>query len=181
MGRYYFGSIVGKFWFGIQDDSDVITLGGKPEHIYEFCGCNCIITEDEMDNFNDKQFAYCQHCYPSFKAHLSDVEIDDEASFDVNNNKSPVELWSIHPNMEYYRFTQKDLEWLNANLYELENSVGEFMDSYKIIDNNEIEYDYELPDEIDSREVAETIARLCLGRQIKYCIEKNKYCSFTLD
>jgi hypothetical protein len=177
MGRYYFGSIVGKFWFG---NPNVVDLGGKPEHIYEFCGCNCIITEDEMDDFIDKKFAYCQYCYLSFKDHLSAVDVGDEK----NNDKSPdlIELWSVNPNMEYYRFTQKDLDLLTTNLSILESSVGNFMDSYKIIDNNsEIEYEYELPHEIDSREVADIIAQLCLGRQIKYCIEKYKYCSFTLD
>ena len=75
MTRYYFGSITGKFWAGLNDIS---LLGGKPENVYEFCGCNCIITEEEMEVFNDKELAYCLHCYSSYKDHLSNVNIESE-------------------------------------------------------------------------------------------------------
>ena len=52
------------------------------------------------------------------------------------------------------------------------------MNSYKIIDDeNEITYYYTIPNEINKDEL-EFIARLCLGKQILYCLEKNKNCSF---
>ena len=88
-----------------------------------------------------------------------------------------------------YRFIEIDLESIITNVNKLENSVGKFMGSYKIIDNaienviendNAIEYDYILDNDVDSREVAEQIAYLCLGRQIKYCLEKYKKCYFVI-
>ena len=181
MTRYYFGSITGKFWAGLNDIS---LLGGKPENVYEFCGCNCIITEEEMEVFNDKELAYCLHCYSSYKDHLSNVNIeseDENVDESLDESEEPIQLWSISPHFEFFRFTEKDTEILYKNLDVLEKSVGEFMTFYKIIDNNEIEYDYELPRDIDSREVAEMIYLLCLGRQIKFCIEKNKKCDFTVE
>ena len=50
MGRYYSGSVEGKFWFGIQPSNDIENLiniqANAPKLLW--IGCNCYV-EDETD------------------------------------------------------------------------------------------------------------------------------------
>jgi hypothetical protein len=54
MGRYYYGNISGKFWFGIQSSLDPQNLGCTYTNLYEYqiCGCIC----------DDKNISYCMSC-----------------------------------------------------------------------------------------------------------------------
>jgi hypothetical protein len=90
MGRYYSGSIEGKFWFGIQSSNDIENLiniqANEPKLLW--IGCNCYI-EDEKDE-------YCKDCYGSLEDFLDKegeyIENgihfyeDNEISYDIDES-----------------------------------------------------------------------------------------------
>ena len=80
---------------------------------------------------------------------------------------------------EWLDLTEERIEEIvKEQIKVLEFIVGKHMDSYKIMDDeNEITYDYKVPENIEKNEL-EFIARLCLGKQILYCLEKNNSCTF---
>jgi len=65
----------------------------------------------------------------------------------------------------------------------MEYLIGDYVNdrSYKIIDDgDEITYDYTTPSNMIATDM-ELIARLCLGKQILYCLRKNGECFFTAE
>ena len=56
MGRYYWGDIEGKFWFGVQSSSDVenlINITAQPGNMI-WHGCGCVV------DFDQKYNEYCK-------------------------------------------------------------------------------------------------------------------------
>ena len=78
MGRFYDGDIQGKFWFGIQDSSDIenlITI--TPQVYYAWKCCHCFAEIDSSD--------YCKDCHESKDEHIEaateEEEYDDECLY----------------------------------------------------------------------------------------------------
>jgi hypothetical protein len=160
MGRYYSGEISGKFWFGIQDSNDADYFGVEYKDVIIYYVCNCYYDNDET---------YCSSCYSSLEEHMQAIKEEEEITD---------KTWHISDNEIYYEFTEDHVNNVKEQIKVLEYIVGKHMNSYKIIDDeNEITYDYTIPDEINKDELG-LIARLCLGKQILYCLEKNKNCLF---
>ena len=73
MGRYYFGSIKGKFWFSVQSSDDASNFKNPvnftgPVRVYDYCQCCCFVEDFEQ--------LYCNKCYSSYEEHYN--EIDEE-------------------------------------------------------------------------------------------------------
>lgn len=88
MGRYYYGNIVGKFWFAIQSSHDPENLccinRGNPI-IYKVCHCECY-DEDINEHINDgihDYDTYCKDCFYSKDEHWN--SIIQEESDDTSN------------------------------------------------------------------------------------------------
>ena len=169
MGRYYTGQISGKFWFAIQDSYDASYFGVEPEDIWNYHVCLCYLSKSDIDI---EKNMYCEDCYTSYLEHLEAMkedEIDDDHT------------WALSESEVNYNFDESDKETLLEKISDLEGKVGKYMDSYKIQDNDgDIGYDYSVPKDVTEEELP-LIAKLCLGKQIAYCLEKNGTCSFTAE
>ena len=74
MGRYYWGDIEGKFWFGVQSSSDVenlINITAQPGSLI-WHGCGCVV------DFDQKNDTYCKDCYESKEDFLDEMGEDFE-------------------------------------------------------------------------------------------------------
>jgi hypothetical protein len=160
MGRYYRGQICGKFWFAIQSSDDASNFGVpyKEEICYNVCNCH-------YDGLNN----YCINCYSSFEEHLEDVKEEYGEEYD--------KTWNEDYNEISYHFSENDIEKVKNIISKLEEIVGQYMDSYKIIDEND-EITYYISTNNIPRDKLELVARLSLGKQILYCLEKNNSCFF---
>jgi hypothetical protein len=163
MGRFYNGMISGKFWFGIQDSQDADHFGGYAKPISYSHVCTCL-KEDESEEF-------CQNCFSSRQEHL-----DAMASSEISDTST----WYRSDCEVSYLFTNSHMHLVKKGIAELEPIVGMYMDPYQIIDEDTIEYRYTLPEEIRADRIR-LVARLCLGRQILYCLEKHGVCTFVAD
>ena len=162
MGRYYSGEISGKFWFAVQSSNDADYFGVTYETVITYIVCNCYYDNEE----------YCSACYSSLEEHK---EVIKEEEF---KEEECDKTYQISDNEIYYEFTYDNIDSVKEQIKVLEFIVGKHMDSYKIMDDeNEITYNYKVPENIEKNEL-EFIARLCLGKQILYCLEKNNSCTF---
>ena len=201
MGRYYYGQISGKFWFGIQNSDDATNFGVDYKNIYYFYACNCQIydgVDEDVDEDDDEDVdenlgtdivrvhdkIYCKDCYSSYEEHLQaiieeGIEIeDDECDKSTKNNT----WYKSSSEIEFY-FDMSHIELIEKHIKILEDAVGKYMiESFKIIDEDdgEITYDYMMPINISTSEI-ELLARLCLGKQILYCLHKNESCCFSAE
>lgn len=67
MGRYYYGDIEGKFWFGIQSSADPKYLGcyvdpDKHDYLYGFCDCPV----------EDTDITWCMNCFDCREQHVKE-------------------------------------------------------------------------------------------------------------
>lgn len=167
MGRYYSGSIEGKFWFGIQGSNDIENLiniqANEPKLLW--IGCNCYI-EDENDE-------YCKDCYDSLEDFLDkeeeDIENgihfyeDNEISYDVDESY----LQELKNALETIEKTFDD--HLKELCNKLPNNLQNAFDGHF---NEIITY----VSEKENKPLGK-IATYCLGRQIKACLENEGQCS----
>jgi hypothetical protein len=181
MGRYYSGQIAGKFWFGVQNSDDASNFG--IEHIeilrYHVCGCEC--------REHDGSKLYCVDCYSSLDEHKqSMIDEMDEDDDDIDYSQT----WYLPQHEICYEFTSNHIELVDSEIKILEEAVGKYMSGFRIEDDgDEITYSYSTP-ELDEHGIVisspqkdelSLIARLCLGKQISYCLHKHGGCSFYAD
>jgi hypothetical protein len=175
MGRYYSGDIEGKFWFGTQDSTDASNFGVDPLVQYDYQGCQCCATDDVDDCQTEEELTalYCSSCYDSMEDHLEKTEEDRQGS-----DKTYYE-----GNEVYYHFQESHLDTLKKALGKLEKKVGKYMAHFVIVDKTAdfggVQYEYHLPEGVTLKKgEQELLARLCLGRQILFCVEKYGSCGF---
>jgi len=184
MGRNYTGDICGKFWFSIQNSDDADNFGCKGIlNNYRFYGCNCPISSFDLNICKqNNQVIFCNVCYTSPKDHKNSV----------NNllQKNKNLLYYECGEQLIYKFNHEHIRDVKFVLNDLEKNVSKYIKSFEIIDDPDIEdridYDIELnedqyKDETNDEIILKYIARLCLGRQIIYCLEKNGKCNFTAE
>jgi hypothetical protein len=171
MGRYYTGQISGKFWFGIQNSDDATYFGKEPDEVYTFYVCSCELHIEDIDKEN-KESIYCENCYDSFEEHRNDMK---------DNEYDDTQTWHLSESEIRYSFQESDKEIVQQKIQELEDIVGNYMDSYTIIENDmEIEYEFTVPKNVPNEQIP-LLAKLCLGKQIAYCLEKTGSCSFSAE
>jgi len=170
MGRFYDGNIKGKFWFGIQNSDDASYFGVEYKQFYYYYVCNCTIDEEPNENNT-----YCNECYSSYEEHLESI-IEEEINDDTNKT------WYFYDNKICYEFNKKDLDNVKEKVDELENKYGKYILEYTILEENNkilssISYDCKIEKNL-KKDILEWVARLCLGKQILYCLNKNEFCCF---
>ena len=168
MGRFYNGDICGKFWFGIQSSDDAESFGVDPYLEYTFFGCGCGATE-----YSNDEKPYCKYDYTSFEDQMDKTKEDRSYYEDEDKNRTFYQSEEVR-----YEFSKNDLSTLNETLNTLENNYAKFIDQYKIKDNyDEISYCMKTINNPSNEDLV-YVAQLCLGRQIKYCLEKKGQCCF---
>jgi len=182
MGRYYTGDICGKFWFGIQSSDDPENFGAELYFEYTFFGCGCCAT----DYINDDK-PYCQADYTSFKDQMDKTKEDRYYYKDEDKNKMFYNSSDEDKNRTFYKssdevryeFSKNDLLSVTETLNTLEEKYAKFIQEYKIKDDEDegIGYNMKTTNNLSQDDLV-YVARLCLGRQIKYCLEKKGKCSF---
>jgi hypothetical protein len=147
---------------------------------------------------------YCTDCYSSYEEHCQamideDIELYDEDDVDST--------WYTSDSEVTYHFDASHIDIVEKNIKIMEDLIGDYVNdnpstmstdysqetsackqayvsfhsNYKIIDDaDEITYDYTTPSNISAFDI-ELIARLCLGKQILYCLRKNGECFFTAE
>jgi hypothetical protein len=190
MGRFYSGDISGKFWFGCQSSYDASNYGIEHKDVINFHVCNCA-----CDDIFDK--IYCESCYDSYEQHIESIK-------EEYGSEKYEDTWYISESEICYDFCEENLEQVNKKIKELEEKVGKYMSSFKIIsENGEISYDIDIT-QIDlddnygvfcklqtspeimyklpiSGENDELVARLCLGKQIQYSLMEKGSCTFICE
>ena len=182
MGRFYFGQISGKFWFGVQSSSDPEYFGVTHTDVVQFHVCGCEIddkfieriVQDEITYINvNKPNIFCRDCFESYAQHKQSM-IDDDITYDDNT-------WFASTAEIYYVFESKHIDFVKEQVQKLEDEVGKYMASYVIKDeSDEITYDYTCPKDLLGNELI-LVARLCLGRQILHCLHIHGKCIFTAE
>ena len=163
MGRYYYGDIQGKFWFGVQSSDDASYFGVEPEYLHEFrdCGCHIEIYEEKHDGLTND--LYCTECFSSLEEHREAVGEE--------------QTWFLRELS--FSFSTTDLPIIERKVTLLSRQVGLFLRTYEIKDGDERSYEYTLceGDEI-SKKQKEELARLCLGKLILHCVITKGECRF---
>jgi hypothetical protein len=192
MGRYYYGQISGKFWFGVQSSDDASHFGLEHNDTFKYYVCQCEIQHTENASSHIEPF--CKDCFSSLDEHKQAM-IDEGTEFDDDTDTN--KMWFKSDCEISYTFESKHIDMVESHIKILEESVGKYMSGYKIVDtNDEITYEYEIPKPADLSEELYTpddctqspfpnyisndditlIARLCLGKQILYCLHKHGMC-----
>ena len=113
MGRYYFGQISGKFWFGFQNSDDASYFGVNYKHVRNFyvCCCEllqpparCAVTTEfnhspnsvvalrseesskiDEDSGDLATDIYCTDCYSSYEEHKQAMIDEDVELYDEDD------------------------------------------------------------------------------------------------
>ena len=183
MGRYYNGQISGKFWVGVQSSNDATYFGVSHTDIVQYHVCGCELDRQYIEHIIDGKDTsihvngdglFCKDCFESYDEHKQAI-IDDDNDFDTNT-------WFLADNEIYYQFEITDIDGVKSQIQILEGLIGQHMESYSIKDDehDEITYDYTCPANLSRHELMQ-VARLCLGKQILYCLEKHGQCYFSAE
>jgi hypothetical protein len=170
MGRYYYGTISGKFWFGIQTSYDaanfkqhILPNEGIEYYVYYVCGC-------DVENIALK---YCHECFSDYESHINGLD-------DIDKNSLNEHLLAFKNNHVKYNFDESDLEYIQIKLLELENIIGyDIIEKleYTIDENNDFEYNVNINNIINiDNNILKLIACWCIGKQIECAININNYC-----
>ena len=135
------------------------------------------IDEDSDDLATD---IYCTDCYSSYEEHKQAMIDEDVELYDEDDSDG---TWYISDSEITYHFDASHIDMVEKKIKICEDLIGDYVNdsSYKIIDDgDEITYDYTTPSNMIATDI-ELIARLCLGKQILYCLRKNGECFFTAE
>ena len=201
MGRFYWGDIEGRFWFGVQDSDDIsnlINLTYISTYSWKCCDCGT-----DADINYDK---YCNECYDSYEEHKQAIHEDEytdngdaDTHDDVYANKvvdMSEKLYYQNNDISYEIYKDEHYDELLKSLKELEpNLTDKVMQEFANIDHDdkilntfeksfekaELVFKEEVKNGLLDKSVAKILARYILGTQIKYCLEKNDYCTITCE
>ena len=158
MGRYYYGSIKGKFWVAIQDSAPMEKFGAvcRGEDIC-FLGCSC---EFEGDESEDK--VYCSDHYESYEQHIAEVHdrYGDETE-ETTWESTGMSKWAYSRD----NFNEHGLTYLQTHQEFFDRHVA----SLTFDDDDSYEYDFEYTEGGDplTGEEDKLLADLCMLKQIQ--------------
>lgn len=187
MGRFYHGSIEGKFWFCVQcsnDISNLVTINHEMSHSWKACHC-CI--ESDINNKDN----YCNDCYESKEEHEESVieedgdnednclyyeeqtityHLDKDSHYDELKQNMDILKSKIDPKIidEFDKIEQNDKI--------LDAFTGVFDNILKKINDIKTEMEQENEQETDKNDLyvnndyEELVARYTLGYQLEYCL-----------
>ena len=187
MGRYYYGNITGKFWFGIQSSAPLKDYGATElGQFYRFKVCSCGVGDGDLFNEDEppSKDLYCEECYESFEKHKKECEDEDE--FDEDDD---VVLWETDNMYEWAitrdAFNEHCVPYINQHK-DLVNSIIEieFEDG-----NQECEYDIKFKTDENGDELKiksehdQIFADYCFMKQVEKYFDENSYdeCSWSAE
>ena len=145
--------------------------------------CKEIEKEIDRDLDNRDPNLFCNDCYDSFLKHKNNTL--KERSLYQDKTADPYLYYK--ENYISYDFTFEHIDTIKKVLKELEPYNLHIL-SFEIEDNRaedfSITFEEEINDSLDhelDKTILENVARICLGRQILYCLENYKTCSFTVE
>ena len=183
MGRFYHGSIEGKFWFGVQSSDDISNLVTiKYVMSYSWKSCHCCA---EIDIDNDDEDKYCKDCYESKEEHEESVieedgenednclyyeeqticyHLDKDSHYDELKKNMNILKSKIDPKIidEFDKIEQNDKI--------LDAFTGVFDNSLKKLNEIEKEKENNKNDSNVHQEYIAIVARYTLGYQLEYCL-----------
>jgi hypothetical protein len=179
MGRYYCGSIEGKFWFGVQGSCDIenlIQIVGKTHYLWLVCGCNAEIEDD----------VYCKQCYQDKEQHIADAI--EEGNFDEDDDDKCLyyEFQMITYCLDKSSHYQELVDSMNnikqqipkeilANFDKIEQT-DDILNAFTGVFGNIYNPSTSGNDEKEEQNLLVLIARYTLGYQIEYCLRTQSTC-----
>lgn len=169
--RVYVGDISGLY---IDEKIDYFDIPSIP--IYTYYGCGCSYDKDIYDkDISISISTYCVYCYDSYEDHVYHLK---------QLKIKYINTWYIDPNNVTYLFTKKDIQKVNNVINNIINNNDNLdISSYKIInDINTIRYSFNIPKEhMYTDKMISDIYRICIGKQILFCLEQKNICRFQID
>lgn len=163
MGRYYYGNIEGKFWFGVQDSDDISNLCNIDyETLYYWEGCNC-----DTNLVQIKNIGYCSNCYNDKESHLKDIDDDNDT-----------QLYNESNMIKYSLIKDIHEEQIKSKLISIESQID--LNLFKLIfdkDNKFYNYHLKISEENSKKIDMQLLARYCLGKQILEYFTNNEICN----
>ena len=171
MGRYYHGTIVGKFWFGIQRSRDASSFKNPecnqdPKEYLEYYVCGCEVEKTKN--------LYCNQCYSTYQEHYDDLDNFDKENLNNSDNDNDTEvkdndndtevkdnevkdnddekLLAQSSNHIKYEFDESDLKYMDKVILDLESTIKSEIGyeigsdiitdlNFTINENDEFQYD----------------------------------------
>jgi hypothetical protein len=189
MGRFYHGSIEGKFWFGVQSSDDISNLVTiKHEMSYSWKSCHCC-AEIDIDNNEDK---YCNDCYESKEEHEESV-IEEDGENEDNCLYYEEQSISYHLDKDsHYDELKSNMELLKSKIDpKIINEFDKIEQNDKILDvfsgvfDNSLKKLNEMENEMENNKndsdvhqdyiaLVVLFARYTLGYQLEYYLRTNE-------
>ena len=183
MGRFYHGSIEGKFWFGVQSSDDISNLVTiKYVMSYSWKSCHCCA---EIDIDNDDEDKYCKDCYESKEEHEESV-IEEDGENEDNCLYYEEQTICYHLDKDsHYDELKKNMDILKSKIDPkiidefdkieqndkiLDAFTGVFDNSLKKLNEIEKEKENNKNDSNVHQEYIAIVARYTLGYQLEYCL-----------
>jgi hypothetical protein len=188
--HYYHGDISGAFWYNIQNTNDADHFGyiGLQTQ-YKFNCCFNIVSDFK---------AYCKHCFTSYDDHLEYTIEKRQTSLTClstnlvyNFTAEHIPLVKIELDFLEHQYNQFIIDY---NIIDKLNTSPPKGDTDTKNDTDRDYYDNDIDDPFENqfntimydidydttvdKNTKKYIARLCLGRQILYCLETYGKCNF---
>jgi len=185
MGRDYFGSISGKFCFGIQESDDIENLINiEYEKEYTWNGCNCFIEVSDLD-----KNLYCKECFNDYEEHFEAVREDYELDGNVTDSTNNPKLYSETSYINYTISKEEHYEQLIESLIDLKKLLpkdvieefdkitnhDEIIDGYSDIFTN-VYLSINKYKDSNFEQLLLYFSRYKIGMQIKYFLDRNDSC-----
>jgi hypothetical protein len=177
MGRYYYGNINGKFWFGIQSSAPLDEYGGREigcECFFRSCHCQCDDQEYSEDNtpLNDD---YCQNCFKSLEEHKKAVADEyKEDHPDEEPDEEDLYLWEFG-NMYNWEITRDEFkEHCEEHIERNKKWFHKYIKSMTFDKDGDYEYDFEYADDEEKLEKCDELGKLadlCFMKQVEAYFE----------
>ena len=178
MGRFYHGTIGGKFWFGIQSSNDASNFKEslyEPVEYYTYYVCGCDV--------EDNNKLYCHDCYSDYESQFNELDECDVSTISEHPIREQY-LLAYPSNYIRYNFDKTELNYIKNKLNEIELEIGgDFITRLMYTIDIENQYEYDL-DELVLAELEkpqdtiklELTARWCLGKQIESALINEDSC-----
>ena len=177
MGRYYYGDINGKFWFGVQSSTDASNFGGEAEELYCWSCCRMQgdLTAEDLGKLNE-----CPNeCY---------LDDDNTNTCEVLTDENYVRFTFDKDDIEFVEHIMLDLaDKLKVSRNVLNNIMNlETIETEEITDYCDrcadiIYAEYEKDTDRHKEEVEVLWARLYLGIKIYMCLKMTGSCGFDAE
>ena len=172
MGRFYHGSIEGKFWFCVQSSNDIsnlVTINHEMSHSWKACHC-CVA----IDINNNNEDNYCNDCYESKEEHEESV-IEEDGDNEDNCLYYEEQTITYHLDKDsHYDELKKNMDILKSKIdpkiideFDKIEQNDKILDAFTGVFDNSLRH---LNDSYANNDYEALVARYTLGYQLEYCL-----------